>query len=181
MFDRILRAIKMDKTIFAEVGKDPKFMNEAIIIAIVIGIVAALGSLFVPVLGIVSFLLGLITSIGLGWILWSLVIAWVGKLQGGTATFQEMLRAMAYAGTPRILGILSFIPFLGWLIAFAAGLYSLWLSVLAIKQLEGFDNQKAIITAVAGWAVFFIGSLIIGAIFSSIVAASVFSAINLLK
>jgi hypothetical protein len=181
MFDRILRAIKMDKTVFSEVGKDPKFMNEAIIIAVVVGIVAALGSLFVPLVGVVSFLLGLITSIGFGWVLWSLVVAWVGKLQGGTATFQEMLRAMAYAGTPRILGILSFIPILGWLIAFAAGLYSLWLSVIAIRELEGFDNQKAIITAVAGWAAFFLGTLIIGGIISSIVVASTIGAFNLLK
>lgn len=175
MFERILRAIKMDPTIYPEVGKDPKYMNEATIIAIVVGVVAALGGLFVPYLGFVSFLLSLISSIGLGWVLWSFVVKWVGGLQGGKATFQEMLRAMAYASVPRILGIFSFVPVIGWLISFAAGLYSLWLSVIAIRELEGFDNQKAIITAVAGWAVFFVGSLIISGIFGSIAAASIVS------
>jgi hypothetical protein len=184
MFNRIVRALKMDGTIFAEVGKDPKYMQEATIIAVVVGVVAALGSLFVPLLGFVNFLLGLVTSILLGWVLWSLVVKWVAGLQGGKSNSQEVLRAMAYAGVPRAAGLLAFIPFLGWLLAFAGGIYSAWLSVVAIRQLEGFDNQKAIITAVAAWAVFFVGSLIISAIFGSVLAASYFSAAgisNLLK
>jgi hypothetical protein len=147
-------------------------MQEAIIIAIVVGAVAALGGLFVPFLGIVNFLLQVVIQIGFGWLLWSLVVKWVAGLQGGKSTFQEVLRSMAYAGVPRIAGILVFIPILGWLIAFAAGLYSAWLSVVAIRQLEGFDNTKAIITAVAAWAVFFVGTLIISGIFASIIAAS---------
>ena len=185
MFDRIFRALKLDPTVFSEVGKDPKYMQEATIIAIVVGVVAALGSLFVPVLGVVSFLLALISTILIGWVLWSLVVKWVAGLQGGKSTFQEVLCAMAYAGVPRIAGILVFIPILGALLAFAGGLYSAWLSVVAIRELEGFDNTKAIITAVAAWAVFFVGELIVGAIFGSIVTASILSAAggitNLLK
>jgi hypothetical protein len=179
MFNRILRALKMDPTIFSEVGKDTSLNQEATIIAIIVGVVAALGSLFNPILGFVSFLFALVTGILIGWVLWSLVVKWIAGLQGGKSTFQEVLRAMAYAGVPRMVGVLAFIPVLGPILVFAAGLYSAWLTVVAIRQLEGFDNTKAILTALAAWAVFFVGSLIIGAIFNSIMAASIYGASGL--
>ena len=67
MFDRILRAIKMDKTIFAEVAKDTSLMNEATIIVVIVTIVGALGSLFLSIaffgLGFLSFILAIINGI----------------------------------------------------------------------------------------------------------------------
>ena len=173
MFDRILRALKMDKTIFAEVAKDPKLMNEAILIVVIVTVVGALGSLFLTIaffgLGFLSFILAIINGIAIGWVLWSWLSAWIAKKwQGGTATFQEMLRGFAYATTPRIASILGFIPVLGWLISLAASIYSLYLAFLAIKQIQNFDNQKAAINVAIGWLVF----LVVGFIISGIIGAA---------
>ena len=174
MFDRILRAIKMDKTIFAEVAKDTSLMNEATIIVVIVTIVGALGSLFLSIaffgLGFLSFILAIINGIAIGWVLWSWVSAWVAKKwQGGNATFQEMLRGFAYATTPRIVGILGFVPILGWLISFAGSVYSLYLAFLAIKQIQNFDNQKAAINVAVGWLIF----LVVGFIISGIIGAAI--------
>jgi len=173
MFDRILRALKMDKTIFAEVAKDPKLMNEAMIIVVIVTVVGSLGSLFLTVaffgLGLLSFILAVINGIAVGWVLWSWVSAWIArKWQVGNATFQEMLRGFAYATTPRIAGIFAFIPILGWLISLAGSVYSLYLGFLAIKQIQSFDNQKAIINVVIGWLIF----LVVGFIISGIIGAA---------
>ena len=177
MFNRIVRALKMDKTIFAEVAKDTSLMNEAILIVVIVTVVGALGSLFLSIavfgIGLLSFILAIINGIAIGWILWSWVSAWVAKKwQGGNATFQEMLRGFAYATTPRIVGILGFIPILGWLISFAGSVYSLYLAFLAIKQIQVFDNQKAAINVAIGWLIF----LVVGFIISGIIVAAVAAA-----
>jgi hypothetical protein len=184
MFDRIMRAIKMDKTIFSDVAKDPKLMNEAILIVVIVTVVGALGSLFLTIaffgLGFLSFILAIINGIAIGWVLWSWVSAWIAKKwQGGNATFQEMLRGFAYATTPRIVGILGFIPFLGWLISLAGSLYSLYLAFLAIKQIQNFDNQKAIINVAIGWAIFLVVGFIISGIIGAATAAFALKAIGL--
>jgi hypothetical protein len=184
MFDRIIRALKMDKTIFAEVAKDPKLMNEATLIVVIVTVVGALGSLFLTIaffgLGFLSFILAIINGIAIGWVLWSWVSAWIAKKwQVGTATFQEMLRGFAYATTPRIAGILAFIPILGWLIAFAGSVYSLYLAFLAIKQIQNFDNQKAAINVAVGWLIFLIVGFIISGIIGAATAAFALRAVGL--
>ena len=82
--------------------------------------------------------------------------------------FNEMQRVIGFAYAPNVLGIVSFIPCIGWLISLAASLYALALSVMAVK--EGLDVEwpQAIITCVIGWVVNFIlvsvvGGMIIGA------------------
>jgi hypothetical protein len=162
MINRMIRAAKLDNSLYDEVEHDISLTQEA---AMIIGIVALsgavsafLGSLIggSPLAGLGMAAIFVIMAY-VGWVIWSYITYWVGtSLFGGTATPGEMMRCIGYAQSPRVLEILGFIPCLGGLIAVAAGIWSLVASVVAIRQALDFDTGKAIATAVVGWIVVFI-------------------------
>ena len=173
MIDRIMRAIRLDWTVFREIAEDQNAMTEAAIIVAVVtflsGIGTFIGSLIADV-GFGSALLGflstwLISGILLGWILWAVLTYFVGTmLFQGKTDIPEMMRVLGYANAPNLLGIFGFIPCVGWLIALAGAILSLIAGVIAVREAMEFDTTKAIITVVISWVIAFIISLIIGGI-----------------
>ncbi|UCC63724.1 MAG: YIP1 family protein, partial [Anaerolineae bacterium] len=138
-----------------------------IVAAVASAIGSALGSL-IGGGGFGGLILGLIVTPILsvaGYFLWAFVTSWVGvNLFQAQTDFPEMQRVIGFAYAPNVLGIVSFIPCIGWLISLAGSLYALALSVLAVK--EGLDVEwpEAIITCVAGWVVNFVLVSVIGGI-----------------
>ena len=86
------------------------------------------------------------------------------KLFEGDADFGEMKRTLGYAHAPRLLGLLSFIPCVGPILALAGFVLSLVAAVIAIREAMDFDTGKAVITAIIGWAVVLVLSIIIGVV-----------------
>jgi hypothetical protein len=72
-----------------------------------------------------------------------------------------MTRALAFAGAPRFLLLLGFIPCVGWVFRLAAWLLTLVAGVIALRETMGFDTLKALVTAVIGLAVYLATSLTI--------------------
>ncbi len=112
MFDRIMRAIRLDAAVFKEVAADARFNTEAVILAVLVAVLAALGQ------GIgalsagrpaVAFFLELASSLLLGWLLWAVIAYVVGRALGGVGTLSGMTRSLAFAGAPRFLLLLGFI------------------------------------------------------------------------
>jgi hypothetical protein len=101
--DRMMRAARLDVSLYNEVEADLSATSQAltvvIITAIAGGIGAAIGAAFVgrPA-GIVGGLIGGIVAELLGWLVWSWVMYFVGtRFFGGTATYGELLRTMGFA------------------------------------------------------------------------------------
>jgi hypothetical protein len=174
MINRIMRAIRLDWTVFREIATDPKAMTEAAIIVVVVSLMSAIGSFigaFVAQRGAGAafgslFYELLIGGILIGWLGWSVLTYFVGtRFFKGKTNIPEMLRVLGYASAPRLLGFLSFIPCVGWLIALAGAILSLIAGVLAIREAMEFDTGKAILTVVISWIVVIAITLVVGAVF----------------
>jgi hypothetical protein len=174
MVNRILRAIKLDFTVFREVAEDQKAMTEAAIIVVVVSLLSAIGGFIGLLIGDAGFgraVLGffselLISGILIGWLGWAVLTYFVGTtLFKGKTDIPEMMRVLGYASAPRLLGLFSFIPCVGPLIALAGAILSLIAGVLAIREAMEFDTGNAIITVLISWVIALVVSLLIGAIF----------------
>ncbi len=166
MFDRILRAIKLDKTLYAEIASDKKFFNESLAIVFITAVLASVGSMINADKPIVTFVTQFINSIIFGWLLWSVIAYFIGKVFfDGNSSVEEMLRTLGFASAPRLLSLFSFIPCIGWLLAFAGSLLSLIAGIIAIRESMEFSTEKALITALIGFVLFLMTSAAIRALF----------------
>jgi hypothetical protein len=165
VLERILRAIRLDWTVFREIAEDRNALTEAAIIVAVVtflsGIGAFIGALITDATFGTAFLgflnTWLIDGILLGWILWAVLTYFVGTmLFQGKTDIPEMLRVLGYASAPNLLGIFGFIPCVGWIIALVGMLLSLIAGVLAVREAMEFDTTKAIITVVVSWVIAFV-------------------------
>jgi uncharacterized membrane protein len=181
IISRVTRVFMFDRTVFQEVEDDQAATQQAWVVVIVAAVASGIGSALGSLIGGGGFgglLLGLIVTPVLsvaGYFLWAFVTSWVGvNLFQAQTDFPEMQRVIGFAYAPNVLGIVSFIPCIGWLISLAGSLYALVLSVLAVK--EGLDVEwpQAIITCVIGWVVnFVLVSVIGGIVLAGAIGASV--------
>jgi hypothetical protein len=162
MLDRMIRAVRLDRTLFRMVADNPEYTNEAVIIAVVVSLVAALGTLTGPNPAL-NFFLQLVNNLLFGWVLWALVAYFVGtSFFKGRSSPMEMMRTLAYAGVPRLLGILAIIPCVGWIGALVGGILSIIAGVIAIRESMEFDTTSAVITSIVGFILFIIASAVLG-------------------
>lgn len=171
LLDRILRVIKLDKSVYAEVEADQTATSQAAIVVAIVAVLSAIGGGITTVVStegesFIGAFLGALASAFISWLVWSAITYFVGTtVFHGEATFSEMLRVIGFAQAPLALNILSFIPCIGALIALAAWLLSLYTGFLAIKEGLDMDTGKTIATVAIGWIAALVVSLIIGTIF----------------
>jgi hypothetical protein len=150
--ERALRAVRGEVALFEEVENDQGATTEALIIVVVAALASGIGSALGAATmgypgGSLAGLVGGVISSLVGWAVFSFIAFFIGtRLFSAQATWEEVLRPLGYAYTPGILGILSFIPVLGWLIAVLAGLWVLYLAFLAIRAALDIDTGKTIAT-----------------------------------
>ncbi|MBI2954480.1 MAG: YIP1 family protein [Chloroflexi bacterium] len=174
--DRMIRAAKLENALYDEVERDKNATGQALTVVVIVALASGIGSALAGIIGragigaaIGGFIVGIIMAL-IGWAIWSFVTYWVGtSLFGGTATYGELLRAVGFAYTPNVLGILSFIPGVGPLIAFVGSIWALVAGVVAVRQALDFDTGKAIITAIIGWIILMIVVVVIGGMFAAII------------
>ncbi len=165
LFERMMRAARLDVNLYEEVEADTTLTSQAaqvvLIVALCNGVGSAVGVLSNrdgggPGAALVALILGIVVAF-VGWVIWAYITYWIGTgLFGGTATPGEMLRTLGFAQTPGVLGIVSFIPILGGLVAFLAGIWSLVAGIIAVRQALDFDTLKAVVTVIIGWIVVFV-------------------------
>jgi len=169
MLDRILRVIKLDKSVYAEVETDESAMSQAVTVVAIVAVLSAIGGGIGALINDTSFVsafLVAIVSAFISWVVWAAVTYFVGTtIFHGEATIGEMLRVIGFAQAPLVLNVLSFIPCLGPIISLLAWLFSLYTGFLAIQEGLDLDTGKTAATVAIGWVVGFIISLVIGMIF----------------
>jgi len=175
--DRIVRAIRLDWTVFREIAEDKSAMKEAAIIVLVVSLLSAIGGGIASGNFILSFLVNWIVAILVGWIGWAVLTYFVGSLLfKGKSDIAEMMRVLGYASAPKLLGLFGFIPCVGWLIALAGWVLSLIAGFIAVREAMEFDTVDAIVTIVISWVVALVISLIISLILGvgMVTTASIF-------
>ncbi|MDP8922480.1 MAG: YIP1 family protein [Chloroflexota bacterium] len=160
LFDRMIRAARLDSNLYEEVEHDQNATGQAATVVAIVAVCQAIGSavrvLNAPEAGgpgaaVLGVVLGLVAAF-IGWIVWSYVTYWIGtSVFKGVATPGEMLRTIGFAYTPNVLGILAFIPFVGGLAAFIGSIWALVAGIIAIRQGLDLSTGQAVITAIIGW------------------------------
>lgn len=177
MIDRIIRAIRLDPTLYREVADDESYMNEGIIIVAIVTLLSAFGSGLGAAISDTgrgffgAFLWDAVTRVLLGWLLWAVISYFVGNLLGGKSSVTEMARTLAYAQAPAFVTVLGFIPCIGWIFVLAGFGLSIAAGVIAIRESMEFDTMNAVITAGIGILLYVIASVIITFVFGGIALA----------
>lgn len=169
LVDRMIRAARLDPSLYEEVEADDKATTQALIVVLLASICSGIGGAISQVLtgqglgGVGIGLIGGSFSALISWLVWSFITYFIGtKVFGGTASYGELLRTIGFADSPSILLILSFIPLLGGLISFAVLIWGLVAMVVAVRQALDFSTGKAVLTCIVGWIVAVVLIVIIG-------------------
>lgn len=169
IFNRMIRAAKLDVAFYNEVEADTSLNQEALMVVIITAVASGVGSFIGGILlgqGIGGALIGLVFGIVMGivgYYIWAYLTQFIGtRLFQGTADVGELLRTLGYATAPQILGIFALIPCAGSLVALVGALWSLVAGVVAVREALDLDTGKAVLTVVIGWLVVFVITAIIG-------------------
>jgi hypothetical protein len=156
--DRILGAMKLDPNTFEDIERDPTAMGQAFGVIALAAVSLGIGNVWYG--GITGIVVSVFTSL-IGYGFWALVVWLVGtKLMPDPATkaeFPEAFRVIAFAAAPGVLGVITIIPLLGWLLMVLLWLWSIAAMVIAVKQvLDYTDTFKAVIVVIIGFVAYLI-------------------------
>jgi len=114
--DRMIRAARLDVSLYEEVEADPAAINQALLVVVVASVCSGIGSgvrSLLAGLGPVKFTIGLVGGVVfalVGWLIWSFITYFIGtRLFKGPetkATYGELLRCIGFSDSPGVLAIL---------------------------------------------------------------------------
>ncbi len=158
LIDRMMRASKLDVSLYEEVEADKGSMGQAATIVVLSSIAAGVGSL--GVFGIEGLIF---TTIGalVGWLIWAYLTFIIGtKLLPEPQTkadMGEMLRTIGFSSSPGVLRVLGIIPVAGPIISFVAGIWMLVAMIIAVRQaLDYKSTWRAVGVCLIGFIIYFI-------------------------
>ena len=153
--DRIIRAAKLDISLYEEVEHDPGAMGQAMAVVVLSGVAAGIGS--IGVTGFRGILVGTITAI-IGWYIWAYITYMVGtKLLPEPQTradHKELLRTIGFSSAPGLIRVLGIIPLLSGLVFFVTGIWMLIAMVIAVRQALDYQSTlRAVGVCCIGWII----------------------------
>ena len=181
LISRMIRAAKLDVSLYHEVEHDTSLDQQALLVVIIAAVAGGVGALLAGLLGgVLGSLVGasgsgfmatifstlwVVVFTVLGYYIWAFVTQWVGtNLFEGRADFGEVKRALGYAYTPQVLNVFSFIPCLGALLGLVTSMWTLVASFYALREALDLDSTKTIITLVIGWVIIMVISFVVAAL-----------------
>ena len=169
LIKRIMRAVMLDKEFYKEVEANPDLNQEALMIVVAVSVISGIGSFLAGLIAGTpgTAFLALITTAIIGvvnYYIWAYVTHFIGtNLFDGDADPGELLRVLGYASAPQLLGLLGFIPCIGWLIALAGAIWALVAGFYGVREALDLDTTETLITVALGWlAVVIISSVVRG-------------------
>jgi len=167
--ERVVGAMRLDANTFEEIERDPTAMGQAAGVIALAAVSIGVGNLYYGgIRGIVSqVFIALI-----GYVVWSVLVWVIGtKVMPDPTTkadFAETFRVIGFAASPGILGVVTIIPILGWLVLFLIWIWQLAAMVVAVRAVLDYNTiGKAVIVVVIGFLVnlfvtFLLGPLFVG-------------------
>ncbi len=153
---RIIRAAKLDVHLYEEVEADKNAMRQAMLVVVLSGVAAGLGSISKG--GLPGILLGTVAALA-GWYIWAFLIYLIGtKLLPEPNTrsdIGELLRTIGFSSSPGLIRVLGVIPGLeGGVFFVVATVWMLVAMVIAVRQaLDYTGTMRAVAVCIIGWIV----------------------------
>ena len=153
MLDRVIRAARLDASLYEEVEADPSSMGQATAVVVLASIAGGIGTAGVE--GQPGFVLGLVVNL-IGWYVWAFLTYFIGTRLLPQATTEadvgQLLRTLGFAAAPGLLRVLGFLPGIGALVMVAAAVWSLAAMIVAVRQaLDYRGTGRAIAVCVIGF------------------------------
>lgn len=169
LIDRMIRASKLDAGLYEEVEADPSTMGQAVMVVVISSVAAGIGSMAVT--GFSGLVVGTLVALA-GWFLWSFLTYIIGTKMlpepQTRADYGELLRTIGFSSAPGVIRVLAFIPVVGLLINFLAGIWMLVAMVIAVRQALDYQSTgRAVGVCLIGWVIQFLFFIIIFGIFGS--------------
>jgi hypothetical protein len=152
---RMIRAARLDVSLYQEVEADQQSMGQAMTVVILSGAAAGIGSL--GVLGLKGLVIGTLSAL-VGWYVWAYITYLVGTRllpePETRATHAELLRTIGFSSAPGVLRALGIIPGLYSIVFFITSLWSLAAMVIAVREaLDYRSTLRAVGVCAIGWIV----------------------------
>ena len=131
--DRIIRAVKLDATLYSEIKADKGAMGQAITVVALSGLASGVGN----AKGWIGYLIIIFFAFTV-WLGWSFIAYLVGtRLLSETRTpkdYSGLLRATGFAYAPHVFQVFAVFPSLILFITVVTTLWTLFAIVIAIRQ-----------------------------------------------
>ena len=135
LFQRMLRAARMDAQLFEEIVSDPTLQGQSVWVVAIFAMATAFGT-FTLISG-TAVNIGLLTTM-IGWYIWAFSVFYIGTriLKGDSAPpdRKTIMRVMAFACAPGIFRLLGLIPKTTTLVFIVTSLWMLATAVFGLKK-----------------------------------------------
>ena len=152
--NRMIRASKLDVTLYEEVEADKSATVQAAIVVVLSSLAAGVGALS---LGASNFLMAPLLSL-VSWYIWAYLIYFIGaKLfpePNTQADHGQLLRTIGFSSAPGLFRIFGFTPELMSITFIGSGIWMLVAMVIAVRQALDYESTwRAIGVVVIGFLV----------------------------
>jgi hypothetical protein len=173
LVDRMVRAAKLDVTLYEEVESDRGSRLQALGVVIISSVAFGLGT----GAGIAGLVTGTIAAV-LGWYVWAFITYIIGTrfLPEPTtrADHGELLRTMGFANAPGVVSVLGLIPGLRGIVIAVAQVWMLVAAIVAIRSALDYQSTwRAVAVVVIGWIVRLVLIILLVSLFGGPRAAAV--------
>ncbi len=163
MFERMIRASRLDPQLYEEVEADRGAMGQATAVVVISAVAAGIGSGGIGGAG--GLVVGTVAALA-GWYIWAFLTYFIGTRllpePGTKADYGELLRTIGFSSAPGVIRVLGIIPGLYTAVVFIAGIWMLVAMVIAVRQaLDYSGTMRAVGVCIIGWVIqlFFIAGL----------------------
>ncbi len=156
LWDRILRAAKLEPELYEEVEADAGATSQAALVVVASALAAGIGNIVTAgVLGLIVFTLFAL----IGWVVWAFLTYFIGTRllpeYQTEADYGQLLRTLGFAAAPGMIRVLGIIPGIGQLFFPLAGIWMLIATVIAVRQaLDYSSTLRAIAVCIIGWMIY---------------------------
>ena len=152
--NRIIRACKLDITLYEEVEADKSATFQAALVVVLSSLAAGIGAIS---LGSYNFIMPAILSL-ISWYIWAYLIYLIGaKLfpeENTKADHGELLRTIGFSSAPGLIRVFGFTPELMTITFIGGGIWMLVAMIIAVRQaLDYHSTWRAVGVVVIGFLV----------------------------
>ncbi|MCU0610360.1 MAG: hypothetical protein MUE60_01050 [Candidatus Eisenbacteria bacterium] len=160
---RMLRAAKLDPTLYEEVEADKTTMTQALTVVLLSGFASGISGMGRSGLG--GLLGGTLWGI-VAWLVGSLIMYFVGTRwfadENTEADYGQLLRTLGFAASPGLMRVVGIIGPLRWLAFWGTSIWMIATMVLAVRQaLDYSTTSRAVIVCLIGFVI----QIIVGWVF----------------
>ena len=153
--ERMIRAAKLDASLYEEVEVDRGALGQATTVVLLASVAAGVGASAAGGMG--GLLFGTISAL-VGWYIWAFLTYWIGTRflpePQTSADYGEVLRTIGFSSAPGVIRVLGIIPGLTTPVFLAASVWMLVAMVIAVRQaLDYTGTLRAVGVCVIGWIV----------------------------